>query len=123
VNAMSRYQGGLSTLGWLVVLMVIGVVAMLTVRLAPHYIDFQTIVSIVDGLPKESVHTMSKTEIRDTMLKRMKINNIRDLDARSIIEIDRKRDGTTLIVHYERRESLVYNVDLLLTFDRRFSFQ
>lgn len=120
---MRRYQSGLSVMAWLLVLMGIGAVAMLTVRLAPHYIDFQTLVTVVEGLPSQSVHTMSKTEIREIMLKRMKINNIRDLDVRTILEIDRKRDGTTLILHYERRESLVYNVDLVLTFDRRFPFR
>ncbi len=119
---MRRQQTGLSILAWLVVLIVVGSIALLTVRLAPHYIDYRTLVSIIDGLPASSVHTMSKGEIRDTMLKRMKINNIRDLDVRDILEIDRKRDGTALILHYERREPLVYNVDLVVTFDRRFEF-
>ncbi len=119
---MRRYQSGLSLLAWLFIVLAVGTIAMVTVRLAPHYIDFQTLVTIVEGLPA-NVHTMSKADIRDTMLKRMKINNIRDLNVRDILEIDRKRDGTTLVIHYERREPLVYNVDLVLKFDRRFDFQ
>ena len=120
---MRRHQTGLSILAWLVVLIIIGSIAVLTVRLAPHYIDYHTLISIIEGLPANSVHTMSKGEIRDTMLKRMKINNIRDLDVRTILEIDRKRDGTALVLRYERREPLVYNVDLIVTFDRRFEFR
>jgi len=110
-------------LGWLLVLVMIGSVAMLAIRIIPHYIDFYTIVNLVEALPPDKVHTMDKTEIRESLLKRFLINNIRDLNVREVIEIDRKREGTTLIVHYERREHIVYNVDILLTFERRFAFQ
>jgi hypothetical protein len=120
---MRRHQRGVSILGWLVIIILVGAVAMLIVRLAPHYIDYQTLVSVIEGLPANSVHSMSKTEIRESVLKRMLINNIRDLNVRDILEIDRKRDGTALILNYERREHLVYNIDIVLTFSRRFDYK
>ncbi|NJN52901.1 MAG: hypothetical protein HC809_15225 [Gammaproteobacteria bacterium] len=47
---MRRYQGGMSILGWLAVVLAIGGSAMLVVRLAPHYIDFETLVTVVEAL-------------------------------------------------------------------------
>jgi len=116
-------QRGVSIIGWLAILLLIGSAAMLVVRLAPHYIDFETIVSIVNALPANEVHTMDKATIRESLLKRFLINNIRDLNVNKVVDIDRRRETTVLTVHYERREHLVYNVDLVLTFYRQFEFQ
>lgn len=116
-------QIGVSILGWLGILIVIGALSMVAMRVIPHYIDFYTIVNIVEALPANQVHTMDKTVIRESLLKRFLINNIRDLNVREVIEIERKRGSTVLLVHYERREPLVYNADLVLTFDKRFEFQ
>jgi hypothetical protein len=116
-------QRGVSILGWLAILLLLGSVAMLVVRLGPHYIDFETIVSIVNALPANEVHTMDKATIRESLLKRFLINNIRDLNVNKVVDIDRRRETTVLTVHYERREHLLYNVDLVLTFYRQFEFQ
>jgi len=116
-------QRGVSILGWLAILVLLGSVAMLVVRLGPHYIDFETIVSIVNALPANEVHTMDKATIRESLLKRFLINNIRDLNVNKVVDIDRRRETTVLTVHYERREHLIYNVDLVLTFYRQFEFQ
>ena len=70
-------------------------------------------------LPADRVHTMSKAEIREALKKRFLINNIRDLQVRDIIEIDRKRETTYLVLSYEVRESLAFNIDLVISFDRR----
>jgi hypothetical protein len=115
-------QRGISILGWLVILVGIGAVAMLSLRIVPHYIDYYTIEKIVQALPSDQVHTMSKTALREALLKRFLINNIRDLNVSEVIDIERKREITVLHVHYERREPLVYNASVVLTFDKQFEF-
>jgi hypothetical protein len=116
-------QSGLTILGWVAILTIVGAVATLAIRIIPHYTDFYTIVRLVEELPANQVHAMDKASIRESLLKRFLINNIRDLNVRDVIEIERKRDATEIVVHYERREHIVYNVDLVLTFDRRFEFK
>ena len=115
-------QRGASFLGWVLVVAAVAGVAVLGLRLIPHYIDYQTIISVVDALPADRVHSMSKAEIREALKKRFLINNIRDLKVREIIEIDRKRETTFLVLSYEVRENLVFNIDLILSFDRRIEY-
>jgi predicted lipid carrier protein YhbT len=115
-------QRGASFLGWLVIVAAIAGVAVLGLRLIPHYIDYRTILSVVDALPADKVHTMSKAEIREALKKRFLINNIRDLKVREVIEIDRKRAVTLLVLNYEVREHLAFNVDLVIFFDRRIEY-
>lgn len=116
-------QRGISILGWLLILVAIGATATLSLRIIPHYIDFYTIVNIVEALPAGQVHTMSKTALRENLLKRFLINNIRDLNVSEVIGIERKRASTVVHIHYERREPLVYNASVVLTFDKVFEFQ
>jgi len=115
-------QSGFSVLAALLVVALIGAVGTLSVRLIPHYIDYRTILSVIEELPQDRVHDMSSLEIRESLGKRFKINNIRDLDLAKILKIERKRDGTSLILDYERREPLVYNVDLVLHFAKQFHY-
>ena len=121
IERMKR-QAGISIVAVLLLVALVGAVGTLSVRLIPHYIDYGTIISLVEELPPDAVHKMGATEIRTSLQKRFLINNIRDLDPAQILKIDRKRDGTTLILDYERREPLVYNVDLILVFHREFHY-
>jgi Domain of unknown function (DUF4845) len=118
----ARRQRGVSVVALLLLVALVGGIGTLAVRLIPHYIDYGTIVSLVEELPADQVHKMAPSDIRTSLKKRFLINNIRDLDPGKVVKIERKRDGTTLIVDYEQREPLVYNVDLVLVFHREFHY-
>lgn len=118
-----RKQRGASALG--VLAGMIGLVAVITLllKLGPHYIDWQTMRSVFGDLPAGKVHTMSKTEIRETLQKRFRVNSLRDFDLKEIVTIERQKAGTQLLVEYERRENIVANVDAVLTFSERYEFK
>ena len=65
---------------------------------------------------------MSKNEIRVAIDKRFNINNIRDLDPKEILDIERSKGLTSIAVNYERRERVVGNIDIVLVFKRTFDF-
>ena len=115
-------QAGVSIVASLMLVAIIGMVGTLSVRLIPHYIDYGTIVTVVEELPPDKVHKMGAGELRESLKKRFLVNNIRDLDPGKILKIERKREGTSLILDYERREPLVYNVDLIMVFHREFHY-
>lgn len=119
---MQTKQRGASFLGWVVILMLVSLAGLLAARLIPPYIDYRTIVTLIEALPRNQVPTMSKGEIREALHKRFLINNIRDLKVADILAIEHKRDGTSLVLHYEVREPLFYNVSIVVTFDRTFSY-
>ncbi|HEX7035779.1 MAG TPA: DUF4845 domain-containing protein [Pseudomonadales bacterium] len=113
---------GLSALGMLTVLVVVVAVITVTLKLAPHYIDFYTIQSVVERLPAQEVRTMSRANLHEMLEKRFKINNLRDFAIRDIISLERSRDNTVLEIRYERREHLFFNVDVVLTFHKRYEY-
>ena len=115
-------QRGMAMIQWLILILIIGGTATMAIRTVPHYIDFYTMVSVVEALPKNEVHVMSKQKIRDSLKKRFKINNIREFDLTKIVAIDRKRGATAVTLEYEIREHLFYNVDVVLSFNKRFDY-
>jgi hypothetical protein len=119
---MRSKQRGASFLTWILVAAMAIAVGLIAARVAPAYVDYYTIVNQIEALPKDRVHSMGNGEIRDALNKRLLINNIRDLTVDKIISIDRKRAGTTLILKYEVREPLVYNIFVVVAFDKHFEY-
>lgn len=88
----------------------------LSLKLGPHYIDWRTMESIFEGLHRQPIEEMDASEIREAVAKAFKVNSLREFDLRKILTITDGKGGTTLAVAYERREHLLFNVDVVLTF-------
>ncbi len=119
---MRSKQGGASFLSWILIAAVVSGIGLFAARVVPAYVDYRTIISLIDALPADKVHTMTKGEIREALSKRFLINNIRDLNVNDVVQIDRKRAGTTLELKYEVRQPLVSNIFVVVAFDRSFEF-
>lgn len=121
--SLPRKQLGMGFWGYMAVLLAVAAVITLSLRLGPHYMNHQTVVSIIDSLGSDSVHQIEKRKIRDLLKKRFKINTLYDLDPSDIVEIVRTKEHTKLNVSYEVREPMVYNVDAVLMFNGEFEFR
>ncbi len=120
--SLSR-QAGLSFMGILMVVAVVASAVTLVLKLAPHYIDYYAVKSVIEDLPTQKVHEMSRSEIKESLQKRFKVNNLRDFKVTDILKIDRGRDDTVLNVKYEQREHLFSNIDVVLRFEEQFKYQ
>ena len=118
----ARKQRGATALGVLIGVSALVAAVTLLLKLGPHYIDWQTMKAVFDGLPKD-VHTMSKDDIREALQKRFRVNSLRDFDLREIMTIDRQKTLTVIDVNYERREPIIGNVDAVLTFSERYEYK
>ena len=79
--------------------------------------------SVMDGLAAREIKLLSKSEIREILTRRYKINNIRDLKVEDIVEIERKKDEAVIEVAYEIREPILYNIDVVLSFGQTYSYR
>ncbi len=120
---MKSDQRGASAFGMLLGVAGLAAVVTLLLRLGPHYVEWQTMKSIFGDMPAAQVHSISKEEIRESLRKRFRVNSLRDFDLREILTIDRAKQGTTLTIMYERREPIVANVDVVLTFSEQYQYQ
>ncbi len=117
------HAAGMGLWGYVFLLLGVSVVITLPLRLGPHYLNNNTVVSVINSLASDPVHTMSKRENRELLLKRFKINSLYDLEPAKIIEIKRTKENTQLLLEYEVREPLIHNVDAVLTFKDEFQYR
>ena len=115
-------QRGMSTWGWLFFAGMIAVGASAALRIGPHYIDFRIVQSVMDRLPESEVHDMSRAKIREHFSKQFRVENFR-IAVRDMMKIERDRDQTVLVVDYEIREHLFYNVDFVLVFSEQRTYK
>ena len=118
-----KTQRGMGIWGYLWLLLLVASVVTLVLRLGPHYLTNRTVNTVITGMASEPIHKMDKRAIRELLAKRFKINSLYDLEPKSIVDIERTKEWTKLIVNYEVREPIVYNVDAMLTFHDELQFQ
>lgn len=117
---MWRIQRGMSLIGVLFLVAMIGLLLKIGVALFPIYYDDR----VVDSQIREVLKTMSSNstpaEFMDALNKRLDLNNIRDYRAADLVKVD--ADGTGLTVHksYERRAPFMYKTQFVSTFEGEF---
>ena len=114
---MHRGQRGITLIGFLVVLMVVGFFAYLGMRLFPVYSEYYSVTSAMRGLAKEpGVRSLSADAIRQRFDKRLYTSYVESVKPNNIRVTTQ---GTPQIrVRYEVRGPLFGNLEFVVTFDR-----
>ncbi|MGI9278867.1 MAG: DUF4845 domain-containing protein [Endozoicomonas sp.] len=118
--AKSR-QKGLSTLGWLVAILVGGFMIMLTFKVAPIYLDDYAVAKVLTSLDtKPGVEEAGVPQVREWLNKGLLTNRIKLAKGESKVLRD-KGKSVAIEINYERRLHLMYNIDLILTFEHKWN--
>ncbi len=116
----SRFQRGITLLGFIIVLAIAGFFAFLGMKIGPAYLEYMNVVTAMKGVAAEpGVAKWSAAQVRAGLDKRMDINYVnRKHVTAANFEIKRSGGSQTLRVFYEVREDLLYNLDYVATFDK-----
>jgi len=114
------HQRGMGFASWLLVILVLGSILTVVLKLAPHYIDYNTISSIMDEMVTENgMAAKNKAQLISAMEEKLNINQIRTLPLEENLTLKSTKDRSQVILDYEVREALVSNVDVVLSFDKK----
>lgn len=113
--AVARQQG--ASLILMLALICVGVAGFLiTVRLAPVYMEAWTVRAVISSLDKEhGLRGANAQEITRTLDRRFTINDVRSLRARDI-EVRSVPGGMAVVADYEVRVELLGNIDGVVKF-------
>lgn len=112
-------QRGASMTGIFVGLVIVGFIAMMGIKLVPHYLTFMTVKSFMDDLQQDhALVNKGARAIASAIGKKLDINDIRTLNERDF-KVERTRVGYDVSIDYEIREPLFANLDALLTFSHQ----
>lgn len=115
ITMMRRRQYGLSMIGFLFVAAVVVVVALLTFRMLPAYIEYYTIQKALEQALNDPGEP-SLYNVRRAMDRRLSADYA---DAVQGKDVELTRNGNSIVasVSWQIKLPLVYNVSLLLDFD------
>lgn len=114
-----QQQRGMTAIGWLFVVAMIVFIFFIAIRLMPAYIDHFNVSSVLSSLEKEpGVANMSAGEVTTTLMKRLDINMVRDVQADDIY-ITQAGNLRTIEIDYEVQRKLFANIDVLIRFNNK----
>lgn len=114
INA--KRQRGMSMISWLIVLAVAVFFILIGIKMVPTYLENYSIRQVLTNMENDrSVRAMSPAEMRNSFIKRIKINSVYDFD-RDSIKIKKEKNGTLFAVDYEIRKPVAGNVAIVMSF-------
>ena len=116
VNLRSE-QKGITFLGAVIVLSLIGFFAMLILKIGPIYMEHAKIKSVLESIRAEpELVSKSREDIRALFEKRLYINYITDFKKENLL-ITKHGSYVKVEVVYDKTENIFGNLDVLVHFD------
>lgn len=112
-------QKGVTVLGGLTVLLILGFFLTAAFKVGPLYLDNSFIRAALDSLAHENIHTLTDKDVRKKLYASFDINNIRGIDTKQI-KILREKTKTLVTLNYEKRIELMGNVDVVVRFENSY---
>ena len=112
-------QSGMTTTSALFTVFLVGFFLTITFKLVPHYLDNRIIQGAIDQVGQSDINGKSNSQIRRKIADFFAINNIRDIDVRTVV-IDREDAEIRISLNYEKRIEMFGNVDVVLRFSNQY---
>jgi len=113
---LHTYQQGITVFGVAFTMFLIGFVTFTTLKLFPAYMQNFNIRSSLQGMEGDkSREYLGAIAVRDTVLKRLDINNVTQVDKEDI-SVSRDGEYYYIDIDYEVKIPFISNVSLLLDF-------
>ncbi len=115
---MRALQRGIGMIGILFVLVLAAFIVTVALRLGPMYLNFWTLKSIMDNVASSpEAAEEGKRGVTDLIFRRIDVNSARHVTPKDF-KFEKRSDGTLdVTLHYEQRQHLFGNIDVVLTFD------
>lgn len=118
MNTVTGKQSGITLIGLIFTLALIGFVALIAFRLLPIYIEYFNIVTSMESLENEPEFALkSKQDILRLLNNRLDINDVEAIETKDI-RINQEPGVTKVGVKYEVRKPMFYNIDVVVKFDK-----
>lgn len=117
---MKTKQSGVTLIGFLVILLVVGFFGFMAMKLVPAYTEYGGVVKAMNGIAGEGGSDKSLDGIRRDLMYKFSMQYVDDNTiAPTDITITRNSGGaSTLNVSYDKDIPFMYNIDFLLHFSK-----
>lgn len=112
-------QAGMTTLGFLILVVFIGMFGYGGLRLTPIYLNYFAIASVIDGVLKEyDGQNPTRTAIKRSIVRRFDVESISLITARDV-KVTSSGAGFQVAVVYDHKAEFLGNVSFSVHFDKK----
>ena len=122
---MKSKQSGITLIGFLIVMVVVGFFAYMAMKVLPSYSEYMGVTKAMNQIATEGTNGKSLDEIRRNLMFKMGFQYVDDATIKPAnITIKRNAGGTSeLNVAYDKQIPFIYNIDFLLHFNKTVPLQ
>ena len=111
---MKQKQRGMTMLGFLMVLCLVIFFAFCAMKIVPMYIEFYSVKQALKGLSEDQgLAGATKEKIREMYLRRLEMSYADHVKKMDALRFESGDGGVKMVVDYERRETLMANLDVV----------
>lgn len=119
LRASRRRQAGMTTLGFILLAVFIGLFAFAFIRLTPVYLNYMKVAGVLDGLTKEfDGQNASRTSLQTSIVRRFSVESVSQITARDI-KVTPNGSGYLVEAVYDHSTPFVGNISFTVHFDKK----
>ena len=118
-----KRSSGITLIGFVMLLCIVGFFGYMAMRLMPMYIEYMGVVKAMEQVRAEpNVANMSPEEVRQSLIRKFDTQYVDDAAIPpQAIRIVRQNNASTLNITYQRQVPFLYNLEFLGTFNKSVS--
>lgn len=116
--ALVQRQRGMTTLGFIILMIFLGMFAFAAIRLTPVYLNYMKVVGVVDGVYEEfNGQKTTRTDIRRSISRRFDVEAVSVITARDV-GVTVVEGGYKVSAEYDHSVPYIGNVSFTVHFDK-----
>lgn len=122
---MKAKQAGVTLIGFLIIIIIVGFFAYMAMKLAPSYSEYMGVTKAMKQIADEGTNGKSLEDIRRELFFKMNFQYVDDATIQPRdVTIQREKGGVSnLNVTYDKDIPFIYNIDFLLHFSKSVPLQ
>lgn len=113
-HAAGRKQTGLTLIGFIIVLAVVGLFIYVGMKLVPMYTEFYSVKQALKGLSEEpNIAQQDPARIKDLFFRRLYMSYSENVKPANVTIKRNDAGGWTMDVNYELRKPIIANLDVI----------
>jgi len=111
-------QAGITTLGFLILAVFIGLFAFAFIRLTPVYLNYMKVAGVLEGVHKEfDSQNASRSAIRTSIARRFDVESVSEITAKDI-KVTTDNSGFLVQAVYDHTAPFIGNVSFTVHFEK-----
>ena len=118
-NLNRSRQQGMTTLGFLILVVFVGLFAFAGIRLAPVYLNYVKVAGVLDGVYDEfDSQNPSRAAIRTSITRRFEVESVSNITHREV-KVTAESGGFLLEAQYDHTTPFIGNLYFTVRFDKQ----